>query len=167
VGVARNVPRLFTLKDGFGPGGIVVFGIETDGQRFAYITIDGNNMIRGLREHILATAREVGFEDAEVMTTDTHMVNGIVSAPLGYHTVGEAVPWSALLNEISTTCRQAMMDLEPSEVGAVSGQITVTTLGPKALRRVMGLVYRSATLTGLTLFPMVVAVAILSLIFLV
>jgi putative membrane protein len=167
MGVARNVPRPFTLKDGFGPGGIVVIGIEADGQRFAYIIIDGNNMIRGLREHILATAREVGFEDAEVMTTDTHMVNGIVSAPLGYHTVGEAVPWSALLSEISTTCRQAMTDLEPSEVGAVSGQITVTTLGPKALKRVMGLVYRSAKLTALTVFPMVVAVAILVLVFLV
>ena len=167
VGVARNVPRLFTLKDGFGPGGIVVIGIEADGQRFAYITIDGNNMIRGLREHIREAARDVGFQDAEVMTTDTHMVNGIVSAPLGYHTVGEAVSWDALLSEISTTCRQAIMDLEPSEVAAVSGQIAVTTLGPKALRRVMGLVYRSAKLTALTLFPTIVVVAILSLVFLV
>jgi putative membrane protein len=167
VGVARNVPRQFTLKDGFGPGGIVVVGIETDAQRFAYIIIDGNNMIRGLREHILEIAREAGFQDAEVMTTDTHMVNGIVSAPLGYHTVGEAVPWSSLLSEISKTCEQAITDLEPSEVGAASGQIAVTTLGPKALRRVMGLVYRSAKLTALTLFPMIVAVAILSLVFLV
>ncbi len=66
--------------------------LRSGGQRFAYITIDGNNMIRGLREHILETAKRSGFEDAEVMTTDTHMVNGIVSAPLGYHTVGEVVP---------------------------------------------------------------------------
>jgi putative membrane protein len=167
VGVARNVPRQFALEDGFGPGGIAVIGIEVGGQRFAYITIDGNNMIRGLREQILATAKKVGFEDAEVMTTDTHMVNGIVSAPLGYHTVGEVVPRDALLNEVLVTCRQAMADLEPSEVGAISGQIPVTTLGSKSLRRVMTLVYRFAKLTAATLFPMVAALALLSLIFLV
>jgi putative membrane protein len=167
VGVARNIPRQFKLKDGFGPGGIAVIGIEVAEQRFAYITIDGNNMIRGLREDILATAKQVGFGDAEVMTTDTHMVNGIVSAPLGYRLVGEVVSRDVLLSEISITCQQAMTDLEPSEVGVVSGQIPVITLGSKSLRRVMGLVYRIAKLTALTLFPTVAALAVLCLVFLV
>lgn len=167
VGVARKIPGQFTLKEGFGPAGITVIGIEVGEQAFAYIIIDGNNMVRGLREDILATAKDVGFEDAEVMTTDTHMVNGIVSAPLGYHTVGEVVPRGALLNEILATCRQAMADLEPGEVGAISGQIPVITLGAKSLRRVMALVYRIAKLTAVTLFPIVTALAVLSLVFLV
>jgi putative membrane protein len=166
VGVAHSKTP-FTLNDGFGPAGIAVIGVEVDAQRFAYIVIDGNNMQRGLRDDILAAARNVGFEDAEVMTTDTHMVNGIVSAPLGYHVVGEMVPKEALLGEISTACRQAIEDLEPGEVGAISGQIAVTTLGSKSLGRVMGLVYRTAKLTALTLFPMVIALAVLSLVFLV
>jgi putative membrane protein len=167
VGVARKILGQFTLKEGFGPAGITVIGIEVGEQAFAYIIIDGNNMVRGLREDILATAKDVGFEDAEVMTTDTHMVNGIVSAPLGYHTVGEVVPRGALLNEILATCRQAMADLEPGEVGAISGQIPVITLGAKSLKRVMALVYRIAKLTAVTLFPIVTALAVLSLVFLV
>jgi putative membrane protein len=167
VGMARKIPKQFTLKEGFGPAGITVIGIEVGKQAFAYIIIDGNNMVRGLREDILATAKEAGFEDAEVMTTDTHMVNGIVSAPLGYHTVGEVVPRGALLNEILGACRQAMADLEPSEVSATSEQIQVTTLGSKSLRRVMALVYRFAKLTAVTLFPIVTALAVLSLVFLV
>ena len=167
VGVARIVPREFTLKDGFGPGGIAVIAVEVNGHRFAYITIDGNNMIKGLREEILDVAKQVGYKDAEVMTTDTHMVNGIVSAPLGYHLVGEVVPKDMLLKEIADVCRRAMVDLEPGEVGAVSGQIPVTTLGSKSLRRVMKLVYRNSKLTALTLFPMVVLLAALSIIFLV
>jgi putative membrane protein len=166
VGVAHRAPQ-FTLSEGFGPAGIAVIGVEVDAQRFAYIVIDGNNMQRGLRDDILAAARNVGFEDAEVMTTDTHMVNGIVSAPLGYHVVGEAVPKEAFLGEISLACRAAFEDLEPGEVGAVSGRIPVTTLGSKSLGRVMGLVYRIAKLTALTLFPMVVALAALCLVFLV
>jgi putative membrane protein len=167
VGVARIVPPEFTLQDGFGPSGISTVATEVDGQRFAYITIDGNNMVKGLREEILASVREAGFEDAEVMTTDTHMVNGIVSARLGYHLVGEVVPKSTLLHHITTACKNAIENLEPCEVGVVAGQIPATTLGSKSLRRVMGLVYRNSKLTALTLFPMVVVLAALSLIFLV
>lgn len=167
VGVARRVPDGFTLKDGFGPGGISVIGIEVDSQRFAYLNIDGNNMIGGLREEILDTAKHVGFDDAEVMTTDTHMVNGIVSARLGYHPIGEVGSRTALLNEVAAACREAMGNMEPSEVGVVSGQMPVTTLGSKSLRRVMRLVYRISKLTALTLFPVVLLIAALSIIFLV
>lgn len=167
VGVARVVPRQFTLKDGFGPGGISVIGADVGGHRFAYITIDGNNMVKGLREEILDVARKAGYSDAEVMTTDTHMVNGIVSAPLGYHLVGEVVPRENLLKEIADVCRKAVDDLEPCEVGAFSGQIPVTTLGSKSLRRVMSLVYQNSKLTAVTLFPMVVLLAALSILFLV
>jgi len=167
VGVARKVPDGFKLKDGFGPGGISVVGIEANGQRFAYVSIDGNNMVKGLREEILERVRGVGFDDGEVMTTDTHMVNGIVHARLGYHLVGEVVPRQQLLDEITATCREAMSDLEACEVGVVSGQVPVTTLGTKSLRRVMSLVYRISKFTALTLFPMVVAITIISLLFLV
>jgi putative membrane protein len=167
VGVAHVIPQKFTLEDGFGPSGITVVATKVDRQRFAYITIDGNNMIRGLREEILATAMEAGFEDAEVMTTDTHMVNGIVSARLGYHLVGEAVPRGDLLAYVTTACKNAIENLEPCEVGVASGQIPATTLGSKSLRRVMNLVYRNSKLTALTLFPTAIVLAALALIFLV
>jgi putative membrane protein len=167
VGVAHIVPSQFTLKDGFGPGGIAVIGVEARDHWFAYITIDGNNMAKGVREEILDVARGAGFSDAEVMTTDTHMVNGIVSAPLGYHLVGEVVPRDLLLQEIAEVCRRAIDNMEPCEVAVVSGQIPVTTLGSKSLRRVMNLVYRNSRLTALTLFPTVMLLAVLSIIFLV
>ena len=167
VGVARKVPAGFTLKDGIGPGGIVVLSVEVEGQRFAYINVDGNNMIKGLREQILDNVRKMGFDDAEVMTTDTHMVNGIVSAPLGYHLVGEVIPWSVLMKEVTAACQDAVADMEPCEVGVVCGQVPVTTLGSKSLKRVMRLVYRVSKLTALTLFPMVVVITVISLLFLV
>ena len=170
VGVARRIlldREGFTLGDGFGPGGISVLGIEVNGQRFAYINIDGNNMIKGLREQILGAAGRVGFDDAEVMTTDTHMVNGVVSARLGYHPIGEVGPRTALLDQVVAVCREAIDNMEPSEVGVVSGQLPVTTLGSKSLRRVMRLVYRISKLTVLTLFPVVLVIALLSILFLV
>ena len=171
VGTAHSIPKSFTLKEGFGPGGISVIAVEVDGKangnRFAYITIDGNNMIRGLREKILKSVKEAGFDDGEVMTTDTHMVNGIVSARLGYHPIGEVFSGERIIEEVAAVCREALNNLEEGEVGVISGQIPVTTLGQKSLRRVMGTVYRISKLTSLTLFPMVVLITILSLLFLV
>lgn len=167
VGLARRVPPAFTLKNGLGPGGISVLGIEVDGQRFAYISIDGNNMVRGLREEIIDAARSLGYDDGEVMTSDTHMVNGIVSARLGYYRVGEAVSKTSLLNEIRSACSEAMADMEPCEVAAVSGQIGVTTLGSESLKRVMSLVYRISKLTTVTILPVIFVLAVLSLLFLV
>lgn len=167
VGVAQRSPSGFTLKDGIGAGGISVIAIEVSGQRFAYVNLDGNNMIQGLREEILDNIRHVGFDDGEVMTTDTHMVNGIVHARLGYHMIGEVGSRSALLGEVTEACREAIMNLESCDVGVISGQIPVTTLGSKSLKRIMTLVYRISKWTLVALFLMVAALATFSLLFLV
>ena len=166
VGVAHRKP-VFQLRDGFGPGGITVIAIQTNDQTFAYINIDGNNMIKDLREAVLDQARTLGFSDAEVLTSDTHMVNGIVSARLGYYPVGAAVPTERLLEEIRAACQDAMMDLELCEVGALVKQIGVTTLGSKSLKGVMTVVYKVSELTMIALFPVIIAIAAISLLFLV
>jgi putative membrane protein len=167
VGVSHSSPPEFTLKDGFGPAGISVIAVEVAAQKFAYVTIDGNNMTRGLREQILQHVCDLGFDDAEVMTTDTHMVNGVVHARLGYHPIGEVVDWKPLIREVVNASKTALSDLEECEVGVVSGQIPVMTLGHKSLRGVMGTIYKTSKLTAITLFPIVLAITILSLLFLV
>jgi predicted neutral ceramidase superfamily lipid hydrolase len=95
------------------------------------------------------------------------MVNGIVSARLGYYPVGAAVQRSILLREIKNACQSAMADLEPCEDGAVTQQIEVITLGSKSLKRVMNVIYKISTLTAVTLFPLIIAIAVITLIFLV
>jgi putative membrane protein len=166
-GVAQRHPSGFALKDGIGAGGISALAIEVNGQRFAYVNIDGNNMIRGFREEILDAVRVLGFDDGEVMTTDTHMVNGVVHARLGYHPIGEVGSRNALLNDVKETCREAMATLEPCDVGVITSQIPVTTLGSKSLRRVMNVVYGVSKWTIAALFLMVAALATVSLLFLV
>ena len=165
VGLAQRQPP-FKLKDGFGPGGISVIAVEVAGESFGYISIDGNNMVKDLREEILTEVKTLGFSDGEVLTTDTHMVNGIVSAPLGYYPIGAVVPRASLLNEIRLACKEAIADLEPCEVGTLVKKMEVTTLGSKSLKRVMTVVYKISKLTAIALFPMLIAIAVLSLIFL-
>ncbi len=167
VGVAQKQALPFKLRDGFGPAGITAIGVQVNGSKFAYVNIDGNNMVTGLRQRILERIKLAGFDDGEVMTSDTHMVNGLVSARLGYYRIGEVVPHGPLLDEISSVCSRAASNLEFCDVAALSARLPVTTLGPKSLKGLMSVVHRVSKLTAVTLFPLAVLVAALALVFLV
>jgi len=115
IGATKVIPKQFTVKEGMGPGGITVIVARIDDQKTAYVTIDGNNMIAGLREKILLMLREIGIVDGEVLTTDTHMVTGVVQTPRGYHPIGEVMDQAKLINYIRQAVIRALDDLEPAE----------------------------------------------------
>ena len=72
VGSHTVFPLEFNLKAGMGAGGITAIVVQVENQKTAYVVIDGNNMVPGLREKILDNLAELGFEASEVFTTDTH-----------------------------------------------------------------------------------------------
>jgi len=115
VGAATVVPKEFTVKEGMGPGGMSVIVTKVGDQKAAYVTIDGNNMISGLREKILSELREIGIVDSEVLTTDTHAVCGVVRTARGYHPVGEVMDQSKLISYIRQAAVNALDNLEPAE----------------------------------------------------
>jgi len=116
VGAAKVYPAEFSVREGMGSGGISVVVVEVAGQTVAYITIDGNNMVSGLRERILSELRKVGINDGEVLTTDTHEVNGVVLTPRGYHPLGEAMDQTKLIDYILQVTADALRNLKPAEV---------------------------------------------------
>jgi len=98
-----------------GPGGISVIVTKVGDQKVAYVTVDGNNMVSGLRERIISMLREIGIADGEVLTTDTHLVCGVVLTERGYHPVGEAMDQEKLINYIRQAAMKALDSLEPAE----------------------------------------------------
>ena len=112
IGVAhRTVP--FSREQGFGDLGIQVLVIEVAGQKTAYVLIDGNNMAQGMREVLLETILSK-VDNAEVMTTDSHVVNTIT----GKNPVGMHVPPSGFLPFVMQAIGDAITDLAPAEVAA-------------------------------------------------
>lgn len=109
VGTACS-PAICTRLEGMGDLGICVAVVETQGQRTAYIVIDGNNMVTGLREKII---ERLPVDEAEVMTTDTHVVNTI--SAINY--VGQNFDRNTLIEKISELVNKAIADLEPVSVG--------------------------------------------------
>ncbi len=145
VGASRVVPSEFGVEEGMGPGGISVIVTEVDGQKAAYVTIDGNNMISGLRGKILSMLRELGVTEGEVLTTDTHAVNGVVLTPRGYHPIGEAMDQSKLVEYVGETAIEALNNLEPAKVSWHTETVPdIKVIGEEQIERLCALTGRAA-----------------------
>ena len=87
--------------------------VDAGEQRTAYVLLDGNNMVEGAREFLLARCREV-VDEAEVMTTDSHVVNTVT----GKNPIGMRVPVTEIAPVIERAVRAAVADLAPARVAA-------------------------------------------------
>lgn len=147
VGASKVVPPEFSLEEGMGPGGIVAIVVVVGGQTVAYVVVDGNNMVSGLRERILESLRGLGIEDGEVMTTDTHAVNALTLTERGYHPVGEAIDQEKLISHIREAVAQAMADVHEAEVAWRTGVVRgVRTIGEEKILGLSALVDSSLRL---------------------
>jgi len=157
IGAAKVVPKEFSLKEGMGPGGITVIATKVGDQKAAYVTIDGNNMVSGLREKILSSLREMGISEGEVLTTDTHAVVGVVMTKLGYNPIGEALDHARLINYVKQAATTALGNLEPAEVTWHTGTVSnVKVIGWKQIETLSVLAERTtqkAKRLALYIFP--------------
>ena len=148
VGSAYNALDTYTLKEGIGPGGLSVMVVKTESDTVSYITVDGNNMQQGLRDKILQSIRGTGVSDAEVMTTDTHLVTGLVRSPLGYHPVGAALPTTTFVTQITQTLQKAIGNLEESSAGFSKFSLQLQVLGSETFQSITGFIGRIARQLG-------------------
>ncbi len=164
VGAAKEILREYGVREGIGPGGIVVIVVEVGDQKVAYVTIDGNNMVPGLRDKILKALSEVNIDCGEVMTTDTHIVNGVVRAPRGYRPLGEVVDHNLLIGYVKRATLNALDNLELVEVEHGTAEIGgVKVVGAKQIEELSSIIERTvkrAKIAALTIFSAVSAASI-------
>jgi putative membrane protein len=119
IGASTVFPEEFSLKDGMGSGGITAVVVNVAEQKTAYVVIDGNNMVSGLREKVLSALKSSGFHESEVFTTDTHAVSAVVLGRRGYHPVGEAMEHEKLIGYITEAAKAAATNLETCNAGCL------------------------------------------------
>ncbi|MEZ3115518.1 DUF2070 family protein [Halobaculum sp. MBLA0147] len=122
VGVG-HVETRWDPEDGVGPLGVRAMVTEVDGQRTAYVLIDGNNMEPGLRGELVDALDCV--DDAEVLTTDTHIVNTVEAE----NQVGDEIDWEPLVEVVREATEAACADLEPAEAAMATEHAEVTVFG--------------------------------------
>jgi putative membrane protein len=127
VGCAYDPMDDISKDEGVGESGVKVMVLEVDNQKTGYILLDSNNMIIGFRERILKHLKDIGLDEAEILTSDTHFVNALSG---GHNPVGTKKQ-DLILEHVIKTTENAMKDLEDVTVACDVARIKdLKTLGP-------------------------------------
>ncbi len=163
IGAASVFPAEFSIRDGMGTGGFTALAVKVSNQKTAYVVMDGNNMVSGLREKVISALASVGFDESEVFTTDTHAVNAVVLGRRGYHPIGEAMDQETIIDNVKQAASNALAKLAASKTGSsiitipkvrVIGQTkiaAISNLVDEALQRAKRVVVPIFGLEGLLL----------------
>jgi putative membrane protein len=120
--------------DGIGPQGMRAVAIRAAGRTTGYVLIDGNNLLVGARDPIVASLREV-CDDAEIMTTDNHVVHEVDGS---INAVGERCPTERLRKDAREVLEAARKDLGPATVASGAKPVpSVQVLGPGYTARLL------------------------------
>ncbi|MFW9830279.1 MAG: DUF2070 family protein, partial [Candidatus Thorarchaeota archaeon] len=168
IGVAVRRETGFSEAEGMGTEGITVTVIELKGQKTAYVLIDGNNMIVGLREKIVQALVPHIVEAAEIMTSDTHQTAAI-SSHNGYSPIGEEIPHQKIIAIISELTNEAISSLEPAQVAIYQGEtMPLKVMGEGTVEKLTGLIPVSASVAkrvGITIYTIAFIISLFLLLF--
>ena len=146
--------KTFSVSQGFGPMGIQVMVIKCDpvdrtvsqkSRIFAYILLDGNNIVPGLRERLRSAIINM-VDDAEIFTSDNHIVNATMG---GYNPVGLKLEPKTLVKRVIDLVKKAKSDISPSEVGMNSGMVkNIKILGQNTPMRLSSTINSTISIMG-------------------
>ena len=127
VGCYENTMDPLGKTEGIGESGLKTMIIEVENQKTAYVLFDSNNMEKGFRQEIIDSTKDLGIDELEVMTTDTHTVNTLSR---GYNPIGISKR-SEIIEFVRLSIKEAIKDLEKVEVGTGTEKIkNLNTFGP-------------------------------------
>lgn len=158
VGVDRFIPSDWGLDEGMGPDGIAALAVRLDGgQTSAYVVIDGNNMAPGLRDGIVKAVKARGVDEAEVLTSDTHLVNGIGATNSGYFPIGVKTEGGKILGYAIDAVENALKKLSGSRARhshtTIAGLTVLGSAGLEALSHVLESGFELFRRAGSTIMP--------------
>jgi len=127
VGIASDPMDDISKEEGVGESGVKAMIVDVGNQKTGYILLDSNNMVIGFRERILKHLKDLGLDEAEIMTSDTHFVNALSG---GHNPVGKKSQ-DIILEKIIACTENAIKDLEDVTVACEVSKIEdLKTLGP-------------------------------------
>ena len=114
-GYAQAKLEGYSREDGIGDLGISAAAFMLEGSPTAIISLDGNNCLPEVREKVVEKLRSIGFEEVEVLTTDTHIVNGLRFGGRGYHPLGEVISADVIAEKAFEVAERARRSAKPME----------------------------------------------------
>jgi len=119
VAVARSGHGVRDQLRGIGPCGYALVALMVDGLKTALCVIDGNNAMPWVRGEVRRCLTERGWNAVELLTTDTHAVNGAFLGGRGYFCVGERVSRDEIVGVFNELARVAEESAEEADAAYI------------------------------------------------
>lgn len=122
IGFNRTRPNSLS-NDEIGPSGVSTLVLNIGGKDHAIIVVDGNNMVKGMRDYLVKGLKDqLNLSALEVVTTDTHLLTGLKQARKGYFPVGFKTSGEVLLEACRESLKNAVRRLSPCVAEAYVGE---------------------------------------------
>lgn len=119
-------------------GGISTLIIKDLNNEKSYflVAIDSNNMMTGLRDKLKKYFIEkYGFDDGEIVTTDTHEIAGIIPK-IYYYPLGENTPYIIIRKNIETCMEKAFSNIYKCNTYLIEYKREIKILGEENLKKI-------------------------------
>ncbi|HIJ99126.1 TPA: DUF2070 family protein [archaeon] len=134
-----------------GVKGIRILAFEISNQKVAIVVLDTNNLVPEFRENALKKLKSIGFNIAEVVTTDTHLGDFVVKM---YGQIGLRGA-EILENEIISLAQKSISNLEKARASYSYAEIETKVFGEKTFHQLIATAHSLipfAKFLGLSLF---------------
>jgi predicted neutral ceramidase superfamily lipid hydrolase len=116
IGAAKLRSTGISRVEGMGEEGVSALAVQVDNKRNVYVFFDSNNLVVNLRELLTKELRGAGFDEVEVLTSDTHSTSALTPGKMGYNPLGFSTPHDKIVKAAIRVANSAVDDLEDASV---------------------------------------------------
>jgi putative membrane protein len=137
-GAAKLRSTGISRVEGMGEEGVSALVVQVADKRNVYVLFDSNNLVVDLRDLIIRELRGAGFDDAEILTSDTHTTSALRPGKMGYCPLGLLTPHDRIVKAAIQVANSAVNNLEDASVFVASQLIMdVKVAGEENMKNIL------------------------------
>lgn len=116
IGAAKLRSTGISRVEGMGEEGVSALVVQVANKRNVYLVFDSNNLVVNLNDLLTEELRGAGFDDVEVLTSDTHSTSALTPGKMGYNPLGFLTPHDKIVKAAIRVTNSAVDNLEDATV---------------------------------------------------
>jgi predicted neutral ceramidase superfamily lipid hydrolase len=118
LGVSKVRSTGISVPEGMGREGVTAIIMQTAEQRIAYIFFDSNNLLYNIKPMIAKDLMKSGFNEVEILTSDTHSTSALSPGKMGYNPLGFSTSYDEIRRIVSAAVKSAETTLGDARICA-------------------------------------------------
>jgi putative membrane protein len=116
IGAGKTRSTGISKVEGMGEEGVSALVVQVADKRNIYMFFDSNNLVVNLRELLSKELIRAGFDEADILTSDTHSTSALTPGKMGYNPLGFSTPHEKIAKAAIRVASLAIDNLEDASV---------------------------------------------------